>query len=166
MARPQAPILPPVARALFAQGIPHRVFRHPRPVSSLEQAAAERGQDPAQVVRSILFRLEADAYVLVLVNGSRRIDWKALRRHLGRSRIALARPEEVREVTGYTVGTVGPLGLARPIPVLVDEGVLEQEEISIGSGEPGTAVILRAADLLAGLGPHEIGRFAEPPQAN
>ncbi len=166
MAQTEAPIPPPVSRALSAQGIPHRVFRHPRPVTSLEQAAAERGQRPDQVVRSILFRLGADAYVLVLVNGARRIDWKALRRHLGRSRIALARPEEVREVTGYAVGTVGPLGLARPVPVLVDAGVLDQEEISIGAGEPGTAVILRVADLLAGLKGHEIGRFAEGPQAN
>ncbi len=166
MARPETPVLPPVSRALSVRGIPHRLFRHPRPLSSLEQAAAERGQRPAQVVRSLLFRLEADAYVLVLVNGSRRVDWKALRRHLGRSRITLARPEEVQAITGYAVGTVGPLGLAQPVPVLVDEGVLDQEEISIGSGEPGTAVILRVEDLLAGLERYETGRFAEDPQAN
>ena len=30
---------PPVSRVLTAAGVPHRVFRHPGPVDSLEQAA-------------------------------------------------------------------------------------------------------------------------------
>ena len=58
---------PPVARALAERGIAHRVFRHTGQVTSLEQAAAEREQQPGQVVRSILFRLGADRFALVLV---------------------------------------------------------------------------------------------------
>jgi hypothetical protein len=46
----------PVSQALAQMNIPHREFCHPGPVSSLEQAAAERGQQPEQVIRSILFR--------------------------------------------------------------------------------------------------------------
>jgi hypothetical protein len=44
----------PVTQALDKKGIPYRVFRHPGVVHSLEQAALERGQQPEQVVRSIL----------------------------------------------------------------------------------------------------------------
>ena len=56
----------PVGRALAARAIPLREFRHPGPVTSLEQAAEERGQRPSQVVRSILFRLAAEEYLSLI----------------------------------------------------------------------------------------------------
>ncbi|MCC9079027.1 YbaK/EbsC family protein [Litorilinea aerophila] len=151
--------IPPVAAVLAARGIPHRVFRHAGPVRSLEQAAAERGQRPEQVVRSILFRLEAGKYAMVLVAGPGRIDWRALRRHFGQSRLTTASGEEVLAVTGYPIGAVAPFGLRQPVTVLVDERVLAQEEVSMGSGVRGTAVILRTADLMKALGAVEVGRF-------
>lgn len=148
--------LPPVSRALTALGIPHRLFVHPGPVSSLEQAAAERGQQPGQVVRSLLFRLEQrrleeGRYVMVLAAGPAQISWSALRAQLGVSRLTTADRDEVVRVTGYPIGAVAPFGLPSPMPVLVDTSVSEQAEVSIGSAVRGTAVILSTADLLAAL---------------
>ncbi|MCB0161262.1 MAG: YbaK/EbsC family protein, partial [Caldilineaceae bacterium] len=79
-------IEPPVAAALTTAGVSHRVFVHPGPVHSLEQAAQERGQQPEQIVRSILFRIAEGDYVMALVAGPAQISWKALRRYLGQSR--------------------------------------------------------------------------------
>ena len=142
----------PVGRALAARGVPYHEFQHPGPVLSLQQAAAERGQRPEQVVRSILFRLTADDYAMVLVAGPQQVDWKALRQHVGRSRLTTATADEVRAVTGYEIGAVSPFGLPRPMRVLVDESVTREEEVSIGSGVRGTTVILATADLLRALG--------------
>lgn len=147
---------PPVSLALTAIGIPHRVFVHPGPVNSLEQAATERGQTPEQVVRSLLFRLGEGRYVMVLAAGPAQISWAALRAHLGISRLTTADRDEVQTVTGYAIGAVGPFGLPTPMPVLVDVSVAEQMEVSIGSGVRGTTVILSTADLLAGLGDAEV----------
>jgi prolyl-tRNA editing enzyme YbaK/EbsC (Cys-tRNA(Pro) deacylase) len=140
-------------------------------VHSLEQAAQERGHRVEQVVRSLLFRVANGEYVLVLIAGPAQVDWKMLRRHLGQSRLSLATEAEVLEVTGYPIGAVGPLGLATPVPaagpggtpgrdgklkVLIDPGVMAEEEVSIGSGLRGTAVILRSADLRRALPEAEI----------
>ena len=160
--QPASQPLPPVAAALAAQGILHRVFRHSGPVYSLEQAAAERGQAPSQVVRSILFRLEEGQYALVLVAGPGQVAWPALRRHFNRSRLSMAAPEEVLAVTGYVTGAVGPFGLRTPVPVLVDASVAAQEEVSLGSGERNTAVILRVADLLRALGGPPVAELTTP----
>jgi Cys-tRNA(Pro)/Cys-tRNA(Cys) deacylase len=146
----------PVASALTALGIPHVVFAHAGQVTSLEQAARERGQRPDQVVRTILFRLEADEFVMVLAAGPAQISWQRLRHYLGRSRITMASPEEVLHQTGYRVGTVGPLGLPKPVRILMDEGVQEQSQVSIGSGLPNTGVILSIAGLLEALPGAEI----------
>ncbi|MCX6047948.1 MAG: YbaK/EbsC family protein [Chloroflexi bacterium] len=151
--------MPPVSRALKALNIPHRIFEHTQPVHSLEQAAQERGQKPEQVVRSILFRLGQDQYAMVLMAGPDQISWKALRQHFAQSRLTMATPEEVRAITGYEIGAVAPFGLPSPLPVLIDESVVAQAEVSIGSGLRGTTVILQTADLLRALGEAKVGQF-------
>jgi len=145
-----------VTRHLDQLNIPYTFFKHPGKVTSLEQAAAERGQQPEQVIRSILFRLAEGEYVMVLMAGPQQIDWKALRQYLGKSRLTMAKPEEVLEITGYQIGAVSPFGLPSPIRMLVDESVLVQDEISIGSGRHSTTVILKTADLLSALGEVEV----------
>lgn len=144
--------LTPVGRALAAAGVPFREFEHPGSIFSLEQAAEERGQRPEQVVRSILFRLAQDEYLMVLVAGPQQVNWKTLRRITGQSRLTMATAEEVRAATGYEIGAVSPFALPRPIRVLLDESVLRESEVSIGSGVRFTTVILLTTDLLSALG--------------
>jgi prolyl-tRNA editing enzyme YbaK/EbsC (Cys-tRNA(Pro) deacylase) len=141
--------------------IPHRVFRHPGPVHSLEQAARERSQRPEQVVRSIVFRLAAGTYAMVLVGGSAQVSWPALRSHLGQSRLTTASEEELLAATGYSRGAVSPFGLPAPMRILLDRRVLAEEEVSLGSGVRGTTIILRTADLLRALGDMEVGDFTQ-----
>jgi Cys-tRNA(Pro) deacylase len=157
----------PVTRALAALGIPHRLFRHAGPVRSLEQAARARGQRPDQIVRSILFRIKRDQYVMVLMAGPRQISWRALRRHLGKSRVTMADKEEVLARTGYELGAVSPFGLPEPLRVLVDRGIYEQTgEVSLGAGERGATVILEAEDLRRALGDVEVGEFGKAPESS
>ncbi len=151
---------PPVSQALSKQNIPHRVFRHEGQVTSLEQAAQERGQAPAQVVRSIVFRLTEGKFIMVLVAGPSQISWLALRTYLGQSRLTMATPEEVLMVTGYPIGAVAPIGIKQPLRVLIDESVFQQTEISMGSGERNVGIILQSADLRRALGEVEVGIFS------
>ena len=138
---------PPVSIALEELGVPHKIFCHENPVHSFEQAASDRGQKPEQVVRSILFRIAEDEFVMALVAGPAQISWKTLRKYLGRSRVSMATEDEVLAVTGYRIGTVGPFGLPNPLKVLIDASVMNEEEVSIGSGMRNTAIILKSADL-------------------
>jgi Cys-tRNA(Pro) deacylase len=152
---------PPASIALEKLGMPHTLFQHEGSVESFEQAARERNQRPAQVVRSILFRVTEDDYTLVLVAGPEQISWKALRKLLGRSRITMATEDEVLAVTGYRIGTVSPFGMVKQVRVMVEEGVLKEEEVSIGSGVRNTAIIMKSADLLQALGDVEVVELFE-----
>ncbi len=158
----QPPIHSPALDDLQRRGIPFRVFVHERPISSLEQAAAERGQAPEQVVRSILFRLSKDDFCLALVAGPQQINWRGLRRHLDQSRLSMATPDEVLRVTGYRPGAVSPFGLAHPLPVIADPNVFAPEEVSLGSGLPGVAIILKSADLRRALGKVSVLPLIDP----
>jgi len=147
---------PPAALALDQLGIPYRLFIHPGPIHSLEQAATERGQQPQQVIRSLLFRISGEEFIMVLVCGPGQVSWKELRRVLGLSRMTMATDEEVLQVTGALPGTVSPLGLLQPVRLLVDECLLTQPEVSLGSGLRGTAIIITPQDLLRAVPSHEI----------
>ena len=152
----------PATLFLDAHAIPYRLFEHTRPVESLEQAAAERGQRPGQVVRSILFRLADDAFFMALMGGPGQISWPALRRSLGQRRLTMASPEEVLRVTGYAIGAVSPFGLppeSAGLPLLVDHSVLAEAEISLGSGRRGLAIVMQSADLLRALPYAQLGDF-------
>ena len=152
---------PPASIALEKLNIPHQIFRHEIPVMSFEQAASDRNQRPEQIVRSILFQVRPDEFLMVLMAGRDQVDWRKLRQLMKRSRVRMATEEEVLEVTGYRVGTVSPFGLPRPLKILIDTTVLKEEEISIGSGVRNMAIILKSADLRRALGDMEIVSLGE-----
>jgi Cys-tRNA(Pro) deacylase len=150
----------PVTRFLDERHIPYRLFQHSGPVHSIEEAARQRGERPEQIIRSILFRLSSEEFLMVLIAGPGQISWKALRVFLDQSRLTTATEEEVIRVTGYQIGAVSPFGLPQPVRTLVDESVLAEEEISIGSGQKGLAVILQKKDFIQAMGNMEVGKFA------
>jgi len=150
----------PAIQYLEARSVPFSLFQHSGPVTSLEQAAQERGQQPEQVVRSIVFRLGEGEFIMVLMPGPAQVPWKALRAYLGLSRLTMANEEELLQSTGYRPGTVTPFGLPRPMRILVDQGIVNQAEVSLGSGQRGLAVIIKPPDLLASLDAVEIVDFS------
>jgi len=150
----------PATHSLDLLGIPYRLFTHAQPPASLEEAARQRGQEPDQVIRSILFKCHGQDFFLALMAGPGQISWRKLRKHLGVSRISMASEKEVLAVTGYAVGAVSPLGLPQPLLTLADASVFHPEQISLGSGVRGVAIIMKPSDLLRALGKMEIGAFA------
>jgi len=152
---------PPASIALEKLNIPHQVFRHETPVTSFEQAASDRSQKPEQVVRSILFQIRPEEFLMVLVAGPSQIDWKKLRQFMKRSRVRMASEDEVLEVTGYRIGTVSPFGLKNQVKILIDTSVLKEEEISLGSGIRNTAIIMKSTDLRRALQDSEIVSLLE-----
>lgn len=151
----------PVTHALDELRIRYRVFQHPGEVTSLEQAAEERGQFPQQVIRSIVFRISHDEYVMVLMAGAQQVSWQALRKHLCVSRVTMPTAEELRAATGYEIGAVSPFGLPRPMRILADESVFLPDEVSIGSGVRGTTVILASQELRRALRDFELVKLAQ-----
>ena len=154
-------VQPPASIVLENLNIPHRVFIHEKPLMSFEQAAEERGQRPEQIVRSILFQIRPEEFLLVLVAGRDQVDWRKLRQLVKRSRVRMATEEEVLEVTGYRIGTVSPFGTRTPVRILIDESVLKEQEISIGSGTRQMAIIMKSADLRQVLGKAEVVSLLE-----
>ena len=137
------------AQALADSGLEHTITRHGK-VGSLEEAAAARGVEPADIIKTLVVRRAEDDHLFVLVPGDRQISWPKLRALLGVNRISLPDKEVAREVTGYERGTITPFGSLTALPVVADSSI--GGRISIGAGEHGVAATLDAAAALAHLG--------------
>lgn len=136
------------AQALTDSGIEHTITRHGM-VRSLEEAAAARGVEPRDVIKTLVVRRGQDDHLFVLVPGDRQISWPKLRALLGVNRISLPDKEVAREVTGYERGTITPFGSLTALPVIADAAITGT--ISIGAGDHGVAATLDADGMIAHL---------------
>ena len=140
------------ARAVAAAeelGLRYEVTRH-GPVGSLAEAAAARGLEPRQIVKTLVVRVSEGDHRFVLVPGDREIAWPKLRALLGVNRISMPSADAAYAVTGYVRGTITPLGSTTRLPVVADASIVGP--VSIGGGAPGVALVVDAADLVAALG--------------
>ena len=139
----------PALAALTSANIEHRVITH-GPVSSLEQAAAARGVEVPDVVKTLVVRRSDDDYYFVLVPGDREISWPKLRTLLDVNRLSMPDAATAKAVTGYERGTITPFGAITAWPGIADER-LRGRTVTLGAGEHGTAVALNADEAVEAL---------------
>ena len=139
---------PSVVAALETAGLPFRVITHDSPVRSLAEAAAARGVDVVDVIKTLVVRRGDDDYLFVLVPGGRQISWPKLRGLLGVSRMSMPPADEAFAATGFERGTITPLGSARSWPVIADVVLASRGEVTLGSGVHDVAIGVDATALL------------------
>jgi len=145
----------PAIEAASAAGVTHRVIRHGR-AGSVAEAAAQRGVEVRDIVKTLVVRRADDQFVFVLVPGDRVISWPKLRGLLGVNRLSMPDAAKAKDVTGYERGTITPFGSTRPWPVIADER-LRGRRVSLGAGEHGVALEVAADEAVPVLG----GSFAD-----
>jgi len=136
-------------QAVDEAGLAHRLIKH-GPVKSLTEAAAARGVEPADVIKTLVVRRADDDFLFVLVPGDRTISWPKLRTLLGVSRLSMPDAQTAKAATGYERGTITPFGSVHPWPVIADIRITGRQ-ITLGAGEHGTAIAVAADDALAAL---------------
>ena len=136
----------PAVDAVVAAGIEHTVTRHGR-VSSLEEAAAARGIEPRDLIKTLVVRRAEDDHVFVLVPGDRTFSWAKVRALLGTNRISMPDAAAAKAVTGYERGTITPFGSATRLPVIADSHLVGRR-ISIGGGAHGVGLTVAGDDVI------------------
>ncbi|MEV0007237.1 YbaK/EbsC family protein [Streptomyces sp. NPDC051840] len=138
---------PRFAEALQELGLQVEVRRFPDATRTAVEAAEAIGCDLSQIVKSLIF--EADGVpVLVLMDGSSRVDVELVRAELGAGKVERARADLVRETTGYAIGGVPPFGHRTRTRVLADRGLLAHEEVWAAAGHPHAVFRLDPGSLV------------------
>ncbi|MFJ6855322.1 YbaK/EbsC family protein [Streptomyces sp. NPDC091271] len=138
---------PRFAEALRELGLDVEVRRFPDATRTAVEAAAAIGCELSQIVKSLIF--EADGVpVLVLMDGSSRVDVERVRAELGAGEVKRAGADLVRETTGYAIGGVPPFGHRTKTRVLADRGLLGHTTVWAAAGTPHTVFPLDPGSLV------------------
>jgi len=113
-------------------------------------AAAAHGVEPAQIAKTLSFRL-GDRVVLLVTRGDARLDNRKTKAAFG-AKPRMLDADEVWRLTGHPVGGVCPFGLASPLPVYCDVSLRAFDEVVPAAGSPNSALRIapdRLAELVA-----------------
>jgi prolyl-tRNA editing enzyme YbaK/EbsC (Cys-tRNA(Pro) deacylase) len=147
-ARPPAASALKVQAALDALGLDARVRELDVPARTAQEAAEALGVPVGAIAKSLVFRAERAGAVLVVAAGDRRVDERAVGAALGEP-IGRADPAYVREVTGYAIGGIPPLGHATAPVLFVDESLARFPTVWAAGGTPHAVFPIAPAALLA-----------------
>ncbi len=109
-------------------------------------AATALGCNVGAIVKSLLFRTELN-YILCLVAGDKRCSLKKLKIFLGLKNISMASPDEVKNITGYTIGGVSPIGHLNKIQTYIDNSLERFDNIYAAAGHPNCVFKISFIDL-------------------
>src|SRR5690606_40951216 len=136
-----------VAVAARALGLDIEVRTMSQSTRTAEEAAAACGCAVGQIVKSLVCRgKETGKPYLLLVSGSNRVNEKAVGKIIGE---ALQRPDAhyVRDITGFAIGGIPPIGHASRLTTYMDGDLLQYEVVWAAAGTPESVFPVAPADL-------------------
>ncbi len=142
-----------VVEAAARKGVDLRVVVLDATTHTAEDAARALGVELGQIVKSLVFVAPRDEAghepVLCLVSGVNRVDVARLAAVVGEPAIRRATAREARDLTGFAIGGIPPVGHARPVRVVMDPDLGRHREVWAAAGTdravfPVTPAALRA----------------------
>lgn len=123
----------------------------PRPYAYEEKggtavSARELGVDEHAVIKTLIMEDDRRNPLVVLMHGDRQVSTRELARILGVKTVSPAPPDVADRHSGYQVGGTSPFGTRRPMPVYMEETILELPRIYINGGKRGFLVEIDPKD--------------------
>lgn len=143
-------IHPRVFETLNASGVSYEVVGHSQfsqPIKSPEDFAQAAQCQISAVAKSILFKsVDSDALVMVVLPTRSSIDTEAVKRTLGLETLSLVNRKDVEALTSQQMHGISPIGHSG-ITVLMDESLLGQPSVFVGTGRAGQELKIAPKDL-------------------
>lgn len=136
-----------VLAAAEAARLPLEIRDMPQSTRTAAEAAAACGTSVAQIVKSLIFRKATSGEpILLLVSGKNRVDEQAIRAAIGDT-LQRVDADQVRELTGFAIGGVAPLGSLTPIATFMDADLMAFDVVWAAAGAPTTVFSVEPAAL-------------------
>ncbi len=111
-------------------------------------AATSLGCKVGAIVKSLLFKA-GEHFVLCLVSGDKRCSLNKLKNILNEKDVSMANPEDVKKITGYTIGGVSPTGHLIKTKIFIDENLKNFTSIYAAAGHPNAVFEIDFENLKA-----------------
>ena len=99
------------------------------------EAASSLGCEVGAIVKSLLFRTE-NSFILCLVAGDKKASLNKIKKTLNIKDVSMAAAEDVKTITGYTIGGVSPIGHLKKIDIFIDNSLERFTSLFAAAGHP------------------------------
>jgi len=153
MAKEKSPVTPAI-RFLRASGVTFTDHLYTyEEKGGTAVSARQLGVDEHCVIKTLIMEDDARQPLVVLMHGDRQVSTRELARQMGARSVSPCTPETAQRHSGYLVGGTSPFGTRRPMPVYLEETILELPAIYLNGGKRGYLVELDPRELVRLLKP-------------
>ena len=99
------------------------------------EAASSLGCEVGAIVKSLLFKTE-NSFTLCLVAGDKKASLNKIKKTLDIKDVSMASAEDVKKITGYTIGGVSPIGHSNKIDIFIDKSLERFTSLFAAAGHP------------------------------
>jgi len=135
-----------VERQLKEFNINQRVIILDTSAKTALEAASSLGCDIGAIVKSLLFRTEK-TFILCLIAGDKKVSLNKLKKNLNVKDASMASADEVKSITGFTIGGVSPLGLLNKTNIIIDNSLKRFKYLFAAAGHPNCVFKINFTDL-------------------
>ena len=110
------------------------------------EAASSLGCEVGAIVKSLLFKTEQN-FTLCLISGDKKASLNKIKKTLKIKDVCMASADDVKNVTGFTIGGVSPIGHLNKITILIDNSLKRFNDLFAAAGHPNCVFKISFTDL-------------------
>ena len=99
------------------------------------EAASSLGCEIGAIVKSLLFKT-GNSFILCLVAGDKKASLNKIKKILNIKDVSMASADEVKNITGFTIGGVSPVGHLNNVDIFIDNSLKRFESLYAAAGHP------------------------------
>ena len=111
-----------------------------------EDAANSLNTEIGSIIKSLFLRTK-NSFLLCLIAGDKRCSLNKMKKTLDEKDVCMGNAEQVKEITGFTIGGVSPVGHLNQIKVFIDRSLSRFENIYAAAGHPNCVFKINFVNL-------------------
>ncbi len=99
------------------------------------EAASSLKCEVGAIVKSLLFKTE-NTFTLCLIAGDKKASLNKIKKTLNIKDASMASADEVKDITGFTIGGVSPVGHLNKVNIFIDKSLERFTDLYAAAGHP------------------------------
>ncbi len=125
-----------VQQALIDLGVSGQIKVLSDSARTAQEAADGLGIEVGQIASSLIFKLPDHSPLLIITSGRHRVDVDLVAKNLGIEKLERVDAAYVKEISGFSIGGVAPIGWISPATIIIDQALNDYEVVWAAAGHP------------------------------
>ena len=111
-----------------------------------QDAANSLKTEVGSIIKSLFLRTKS-SFLLCLIAGDKRCSLNKVKKILNEKDVSMASADQVKEMTGFTIGGVSPVGHLNSIKIIIDQSLSRFDNIFGAAGHPNCVFKINFTNL-------------------